>query len=84
VIATAKKNLELAEELDGEGGYTVYGNVVEAPQADNERLLPMGLCHGAKIVRPVAQGKMLTYADVQMPEGGFAQHLRKVQDGAAI
>lgn len=84
VVAAAKKNLELAEELDGEGGYTVYGNVVEAAQADNERLLPMGLCHGAKVVRPVTQGKMLTYADVQMPEGGFAQHLRKVQDAAAI
>jgi predicted homoserine dehydrogenase-like protein len=83
VIATAKKNLDLAEKLDGEGGYTVYGSVVEAPQADSQRLLPMGLCHGAKVIRPVTRGKMLTYADVQMTEGGFAQHLRKVVDGSA-
>jgi predicted homoserine dehydrogenase-like protein len=44
----------------------------------------MGFAHTAKIIRPVAQGKMVTYADVEMPDGGFAQHLRKVQDASAI
>ena len=80
VVATAKKDLSAGEILDGEGGYTVHGSIVEAGQADDEGLAPIGLCHGAKVVRPVARGRMLTSADVQLPEGGFAAHLRAVQN----
>ena len=49
VVATAKRPLKPGEVLDGEGGFTVYGALVEASQADAEELLPIGLCHGAKL-----------------------------------
>ena len=58
----------------------MYGAVVKATQAASDGLLPIGLCHGAKVVRPVSEDQMLSYADVEMPEGGFARHLREVQD----
>ena len=83
VVATAKRTLEPGELLDGEGGFTVYGLVVEASQADADGMLPIGLCHGAKVVRPVEATRTLTYHDVQMPEGGIARHLREVQDRTA-
>ena len=40
VPAVAKRNLVPGDVLDGEGGYTVYGNIVEAPQADDLQLRP--------------------------------------------
>jgi predicted homoserine dehydrogenase-like protein len=79
VVAAAKRRLKPGDVLDGEGGYTVYGVLVEASQAAADRLLPIGLCHGAKVVRAVEDGKMLGYADVEMPQGGFARHLRELQ-----
>ncbi len=77
VAAAARRDLEPGETLDGEGGYTVYGLAVEAAQAKAEALLAIGLCHGAKLKRPVSQDQMLGYADVEMPAGGFAQRLRE-------
>ena len=83
VVAAARRILEPGEALDGEGGFTVYGVLVEAAQASDEGLLPIGLCHGARLVRPVAEDQMLSYSDVEMPEGGFAVHLRQVQELAS-
>jgi predicted homoserine dehydrogenase-like protein len=56
--------------LDGEGGYTVWGKLL--PAAASRVLggsggLPLGLAHDVKVVRPVAAGQSLTWADVQMP-----------------
>ena len=79
VVATAKRPLKPSELLDGEGGYTVYGSVVEAAQASVEGLLPIGLCHGASVMRSVGEDRMLGYGDVQMPEGGFASRLREAE-----
>ena len=83
VAATAKQTLKPGDVLGGEGGYTVYGALVEAAQAREGSLLPIGLCAGARVVRTVADDQMLSYEDVDMPEGGFAYHLRRVQDRAA-
>ncbi len=80
VVATAKRDLAVGEVLDGEGGYTVHGSIVEARQADAEELAPIGLSHGAKVIRPVTRGQMLGSADIRLPDGGFAAHLRAVQN----
>ena len=83
VAAAAKKTLNPGDVLGGEGGYTVYGSLVEAAQAREGNLLPIGLAAGARVVRKVAEDQMLSYDDVEIPEGGFAYHLRQVQDRAA-
>ena len=57
--------------------------LVEAAQASEEDLLPIGLCNGARVLFPVDEDKLLKYNDVEMPQGGFAQHLLQVQDQSA-
>ena len=52
--------------LGGEGGFTVYGALVEAPYARQRNLLPIGLCAGARVTRRVAEDQMLSYDDVEM------------------
>ena len=81
VAAAAKKSLQPGEILGGEGSRTVYGSIVAAAQAQQQRLLPIGFCAWATVMRPIAEDQMLSYEDVKLPEGGFAYHLRLIQDG---
>ena len=64
VAATAKRDLLPGETLDGEGGFTVYGTLLPARKSLAEGLLPIGLAHGVKLVKPVAAGAMVRWADV--------------------
>ncbi len=82
VVATAKRQLEPGERLDGEGGYTVWGKL--QPAAASLRLggLPLGLAHGVKLVRPVAEGQMLTWGDVAIDTGTPAYRLRREMEAA--
>ena len=81
VVATAKVDLEPGDELDGFGGYLSYGLAENADVAVAERLLPMGLTEeGVKVVRPVAKDEVLTYDDVELPEGRLCDELRAEQD----
>ena len=80
VVAVAKRRLSPGKVLDGEGGCTVYGALVEASQASADALLPIGLCHGARVLHPVTAGQMVRYADVKLTAGGFARQLREIQD----
>jgi predicted homoserine dehydrogenase-like protein len=67
VVATAKRDLKVGERLDGEGGYTVWGRLLPASASRLIGGLPLGLAHDVPLVRPVAQGQCLTWADVAMP-----------------
>ena len=80
VVAVAKRRLSPRDVLDGEGGRTVYGALVKASQASADALLPIGLCQGARVVRPVAAGETVRYVDVELTTGGFARQLRELQD----
>ncbi|HET6745266.1 MAG TPA: NAD(P)-dependent oxidoreductase, partial [Candidatus Limnocylindria bacterium] len=64
VIATAKRDLAADETLDGIGGYMTYGQCENAGPTREERLLPMGVAEGCRLVRPVPRDQVLTYADV--------------------
>ena len=77
VVSVAKRDLRPGDVLDGEGGATVYGALVEAAQASDEDLVAIGFCHGARVTGPVPGGRMLTQADVELPTGGFARRLRE-------
>jgi predicted homoserine dehydrogenase-like protein len=82
VVATAKRDLAVGESLDGEGGYTVYGRLM--PAADSLALggLPLGLAHGVKLLRPVAAGQALTWADVAIEAGSAAVAFRREMERA--
>jgi predicted homoserine dehydrogenase-like protein len=67
VVATAKRDLKPGDLLDGEGGYTVWGKLQPAVKSKAFGGLPLGLAHNVKVIRPVAKGQMLSWADVDMP-----------------
>ncbi|HEU5318882.1 MAG TPA: SAF domain-containing protein [Chloroflexota bacterium] len=65
VAATAKRDIDAGEVLDGEGGYCVWGKLVPAERSLAEHALPIGLAHGVRVVRPIAAGSLVTWADVE-------------------
>ncbi|HYD76640.1 NAD(P)H-dependent oxidoreductase [Ramlibacter sp.] len=77
VVATAKRDLQPGEVLDGEGGYTVWGKLLPAARSTQMGGLPLGLAHGIKVVRPVAKGQSLCWDDVAMDTGTRAWQLRR-------
>jgi predicted homoserine dehydrogenase-like protein len=64
VAATAKRGLKAGEMLDGEGGFCVWGKQVPAEVSLARGFLPLGLAHQVRLVRDVAEGESLTWADV--------------------
>lgn len=77
VVATAKRDLKPGELLDGEGGYTVWGKLQPADASLRMGGVPLGLAHDVKVVRPVAKGQCLTWADVAMDETTHAFRIRR-------
>jgi predicted homoserine dehydrogenase-like protein len=77
VAATAKKDLNPGELLDGEGGFTVFGTLMPSGESLAREVLPMGLSGKAKMVRPVTLGQILTYADVELDTSTLVYRVRK-------
>ena len=67
-VATAKRDLKAGEVLDGEGGYTVWGKLLPAQKSTALGGLPLGLAHGAKLLRAVPAGATLAWSDVVIDE----------------
>jgi predicted homoserine dehydrogenase-like protein len=66
LITVAKRDLKPGDELDGGGGYTVYGLSERYDVARQERLLPFGFAYeGSRVCRPVAKDQPLTWDDVE-------------------
>src|SRR5262252_6579968 len=68
VVAVAKRSLRAGETLDGEGGYTVWGKLVPAGRSLAEGALAIGLAHKVPLLRDVAAGEVVHWADVAVPE----------------
>ncbi|HZB36133.1 MAG TPA: Gfo/Idh/MocA family oxidoreductase [Gaiellaceae bacterium] len=79
VVATAKVDLEAGQEIDSLGGYLTYGLAENADVATAEQLLPMGLAEGCRLRRDVARDAVLTYDDVEIPDGRLIDELRREQ-----
>jgi predicted homoserine dehydrogenase-like protein len=76
-VASAKRDLEAGEILDGEGGYTVVGRLMPAPDSLAIGALPLGLAHGIPLLRPVRMGEPVTWADVRVDESLGAVRARR-------
>nr|WP_245217117.1 Gfo/Idh/MocA family oxidoreductase [Neoroseomonas nitratireducens] len=63
VVAVAKRALKVGEVLDGEGGACVWGKCIPAARSRALDALPIGLAHGIRLVRDVAEGAIVTAAD---------------------
>ena len=77
VVATAKRDLQAGEILDGEGGFTVWGKLLPAARSVEMGGLPLGLAHDVKLVRPVKKGQSLCWADVAIDTTTHAWRTRQ-------
>jgi predicted homoserine dehydrogenase-like protein len=79
VITVAKRDLKAGEVLDGIGGFTCYGMIENSDVCQAENLLPMGLSEGCCLKKDVPKDQVITYADVELPEGRLCDKLRAEQ-----
>ncbi|MDJ0609458.1 MAG: Gfo/Idh/MocA family oxidoreductase [Kiloniellales bacterium] len=82
VAAVAKRALKAGEVLDGEGGYTVWGRLMPAADSLAKGALPIGLAHGVELVRDVAEGEAVTWADVALDESDQTLRVRREMEAA--
>ncbi len=82
VVATAKRDLVPGDVLDGEGGYTVWGKLLPAATSTRIGGVPLGLAHDVRVVRPVAKGASLSWADVAMDTTTAAYRIRRELEDA--
>lgn len=81
LIAVAKRDLRPGDELDGGGGYTVYGLSERAEIARAQGLLPFGFAYeGTWVRRPVPRDRALTWGDVEADTSGPLHAMRREQD----
>ena len=81
VAATAKRDLEVGEKLDGEGGHRVYGRLMPAADSLRHGALPIGLAHGIVLKRAVAAGQVVRWDDVAFDAGNQAVAFRREMEG---
>jgi predicted homoserine dehydrogenase-like protein len=79
VVAAAKKDLSAGETLDGLGGYATYGLAENADVVAGGKLLPIGLAEGCRVKRSIQRDQVLTYDDIEVPEGRLSDRLRAEQ-----
>ena len=81
VVATAKRDLRAGEELDGEGGYAVYGRLMPAEDSMALGALPLGLAHGTVLRNAVTKGQVVKWSDVSIDEDREILRLRREMEG---
>ena len=80
IMTVAKKDLFPGDVLERFGGYTCYGVMDLAENARQLDALPSGISPGAKMVRPVKKGEIITWKDVTLDEDSTVVKLRREQD----
>ncbi|MCF7928499.1 MAG: hypothetical protein K9L68_05965 [Spirochaetales bacterium] len=79
-ITLAKRDLAEGEVLDDFGGYTFFGRMYGKEEASKLGGLPVGLAPGARVMRPVKKGEVITWNHVSLDENSIAVRLRRSQD----
>lgn len=79
-VATAKKDLQPGDRLDGIGGFTVYGKLYSQQESVVANGLPIGLVDGNVVMkRAVKKGEIVTYDDVEQEKESMIWKLRALQ-----
>jgi predicted homoserine dehydrogenase-like protein len=79
VVTAAKTDLSAGEVLDGPGCYMTYGLAENADVAAEQRLLPIGVAEGCRLLHDIQRDDVLTYGDVKLPSGRLVDRLRSEQ-----
>jgi predicted homoserine dehydrogenase-like protein len=80
VVCATRTPLRAGAVIDGEGGYAAYGTVVSGERARADRLVPMGLATGLRLVRDVGADHPIGEADVTWDDSSFLWRLRQEQE----
>jgi len=80
VMTVAKRAVKPGDRLDDFGGFTFYGIMDRAEEAQALNALPVGLAPGAVVIRPVAAGEIVLWDDVKLDEDSVVVKLRRQQD----
>lgn len=65
VVAIAKKDLKAGDELDGPGGYAVYGECENSDVVQKEKLLPIGLASNVRLTRDIPRDQAIGFGDIE-------------------
>jgi predicted homoserine dehydrogenase-like protein len=82
VAATAKRDLNQGEMLDGEGGFCVWGKQTPAEASLAAGYFPLGLAQNVKLKRDIAEGERLTWSDVDYDRNDLAVRVRREMEAA--
>jgi len=76
VVACTKTNLVAGQVIDGEGGFCAWGRLTTSAAAHSRSEIPLGLLDGARLVRDVPRGTVITSADVELDADPLLLELR--------
>lgn len=79
-ITIAKQDLKAGQVLDGIGEYCYRASIELAEVARKERMLPVGLAKGAKLLCDVKKDEVVTYDMVELNNDSVLLQLRRIQD----
>jgi predicted homoserine dehydrogenase-like protein len=80
-VTVAKKDLQAGERLDGLGGFTSYGKIMDAREAKKINALPIGLADSSLVVtRDVKKGEVLTFDDIEQTKVQMIWELRQLME----
>jgi predicted homoserine dehydrogenase-like protein len=80
VITAAKIDLKAGDEIDGLGCYMTYGLAENHDVVRAQNLLPIGIAEGCRLKRDIPKDQVLTYDDIELPEGRLCDKLREEQN----
>jgi predicted homoserine dehydrogenase-like protein len=79
VVSVAKRDLKAGERLDGVGGFCSYGLIENSPSARAVDALPISLSADCVLRRDVAKDQVISFNDVDQPDGRLIDALWKEQ-----
>jgi len=77
VIAIAKTNLIVGQELDGEGGFTVWGKLYPSKVSYKLDGFPIGLANKVKLKKAVNTNEPIRWSDVEFDKNCSITKLRR-------
>ena len=66
VASYAKKDLQIGEKLDGEGGFCARGRLITSKKSKTEKILPLGLTDNAIVKRNISKDQVIKIEDVEL------------------
>ncbi|MFU0504219.1 NAD(P)H-dependent oxidoreductase [Pseudaminobacter sp. NGMCC 1.201702] len=80
VCAVAKKDMQPGEKLDAIGQYCYRAWIMTAAEARAAKAIPCGLLQDGSVIRAIAKGELITYANAAPAAGSKIAEMRARQD----